>query len=91
MLYGYIKTYDIYKDIAGDVETIFDTSSYELDGGLPKRKKKKVIGLMKDELNGKIMVKFVELRAKTYSYLVDDGNEDKKRNRNKKACCKKKN
>ena len=78
MLYGYIKTYDIYKDIAGDVETIFNTSSYELDGGLPKRKKKKVIGLMKDELNGKIMVKFVELRAKTYSYLVDDGSEDKK-------------
>ena len=30
----YIETYDIYKDIAEDVETIFDTSNYELDRSL---------------------------------------------------------
>ena len=35
----YIKTNDIYKDIAEDVETRFDTSSYELDRPLPKGKK----------------------------------------------------
>ena len=74
----YIKTDDIYKDIAEDVETRFDTSNYELDRPLPKGKNKKVIGLMKDELGGKIMTKFVGLRAKTYSYLIDDGSEDKK-------------
>ena len=33
---------------------------------------------MEDELGEKIMIKFVELRAKTYSYLIDDGSEDKK-------------
>ena len=33
---------------------------------------------MKDELGGKIMTKFVGLRAKTYSYLIDDGSADKK-------------
>ena len=34
----YIKTEDIYKDIAEDVETRFDTSCYELDRTLSKRK-----------------------------------------------------
>ena len=74
----YLKTDDIYKDIAEDVETRFDTSNYELDRLLPKGKNKKVIGLMKNELGGKMMTKFVGLRAKTYSYLIDDSSEDKK-------------
>ena len=74
----YIKTDDIYKDIAEDVETRFDTSNYELDKLLPKGKNKKVFGLMKYELSGKIMTKFVGLRAKIYSYLIDDGSDDKK-------------
>ena len=86
----YIKTDDIYKDIAEDVETRFDTSNYELDRPLPKGKNKKVIGLMKDELGGKIMTKFVGLRAKTYSYLIDDGSEDKKAKGTKKCVIKRK-
>ena len=36
-----IKTGDIYKDIAEDVDTRFDTSNYELDRLLPKEKKQK--------------------------------------------------
>ena len=32
---------------------------------------------MKDELGRKIMTKFVGLRAKTWSYFIDDGKEDK--------------
>ena len=33
---------------------------------------------MKDELGQKIMTKFVGLRPKTYSYLIDAGRENKK-------------
>ena len=31
---------------------------------------------MNDELGGKIMVKFVGLRAKIYSYLIDGDSKD---------------
>ena len=65
-----IKTEDFYKDIANDVEKRFDTSNYEVNGPLPTGKNKKVIGLMKYELGGKIITEFVVLRPKTYSYLV---------------------
>ena len=74
----YIKIDDIYKDIAEDVETRFVTSIYELDRPLPKDKNEKMIGLMKDELEGKTMTKFVGLRVNMYSYLIDDDSEDKK-------------
>ena len=74
----YMKIEDIYKDIAEHVETRFDTSNYELDRPWPNGKNKKVLGLMKDKLDGKIMTKFVEIRAKAYSYLIDDTSEDKK-------------
>ena len=73
-----------------DIETRFDTSNYELDRPLTKRKSKKVIGLMKDELGREIMVKFVGLRAKTYSYVINDGSEDKKEKGTKKCVIKRK-
>ena len=72
-----IKTNDFYKDIANDVEKRFDTSNYKCNRPLPIGKNKKVIGLMKDELGGKIITEFVTLRPKTYSYSTDDGKEDK--------------
>ena len=59
-----VKTDDIYKDIAKDVEKRFDTSNYEIDRPLPKGKNE-VIGLMKDELGEEIMKKIVGLKKKT--------------------------
>ena len=84
-----IKTNEFYKDIANDVENRFDTSNYEVNRSLPMGKNKKVIGLMKDELGGKIITEFVTLRPKTYSYLTDDGKEDKKAKGTKKCLIKK--
>ena len=83
-----IKTNDFYKDIANDVEKRFDTSNYECNRPLPTGKNKKVIGLMKDELGGKIITEFVTLRPKTYSYSTDDGKQDKKAKGTKKSVIK---
>ena len=55
---------------------------------MPTGKNKKVIGLMKDELGGKIITEFVTLRQKTYSYSTDDGKEDKKAKGTKKCVIK---
>ena len=66
-----IITEDFYEDIADDVEERFDSSNYGYNR--PKGKNKKVIGLMKE-----LMTEFAALRQKTYSYLTDDGNSDKK-------------
>ena len=60
-LITYIKTDDIYKDVAEVVEIRPDISNYELDRPLRKGKNKEVIELMKDELGGKIWTKFIGL------------------------------
>ena len=64
MFLVHVKTDNIYKDIAEYVETRFDTSNYEINRPFPKGKSKKVIGLMKDELDEQIVKKNVGLRAK---------------------------
>ena len=52
-------------------------SGYEPDRPLPIGKNKKVIGLMKDELGGKIMKEFIGLRPKMYSYRVEESEPKK--------------
>ena len=84
-----IKTNDFYEDIDNEVENRFDTSNYEVNRPLPTGKNKKVIGLMKDELGGKIITKFVTLRPQAYSFLTDDGKEDKKAKETRKRVIKK--
>ena len=84
-----IKTNDFYEDITSDVENRLDTSNYEVKRPLPMGKDKKVIGLMKDELGGKIITEFVTLRPKTYSFLTYDGKEDEKAKGTKKCVIKK--
>ena len=78
----HVKTEDFYKDIADDVDKWLDTSKYDKDDNrpLPIGKNKKAIGKFKDELDGKIIIEFVALRAKAYAFLVDcydDGDYDK--------------
>ena len=56
----YVKIDDIYEDITEDVE-----SNYELEMPPPKVRNKKITGLMKDKLCGKIITEVSGLRAKT--------------------------
>ena len=74
-----IETEDFYKYISQDVHEWFDTSNYpkEHQSGIPTGVNKKVIGMFKDEVGGKIITEFVGLRAKNYSYVCD-GKEYKK-------------
>ena len=54
-------------------------------------KKKKEIGLMKDELGGQIMKEFVGLKAKRYSYLKGKNDEGKKAKGTKRCVIRKNN
>ena len=76
----HIITEDCFVDISDYVKRWFDTSNYDENGKRPLSvgKNKKVIGLFKDELGGKVMKEFCTLIAKTYSYLIDDDSEVKK-------------
>ena len=82
-----IKTEDFYKDIANDVERQYDTSKYDENDKrpLPIGKNKEAIGFFKDELDGKIMIEFIALRAKAYACLKEDGSEHKKAKGTKKC------
>ena len=53
----HIFTKDFFEDINNYVETQFNTSNYDKNDKRPLQKgmNKKVIGLFKDELGGKIM------------------------------------
>ena len=75
-----IKTDDFYKDISNNVDKCFDTSNFDVNDNrpLPICKNKKLIGKFKDEIGGKIMSEFCALKAKTYVFKLDNGNEVKK-------------
>ena len=57
-----MRTDDLYKDTAEDVETRFDTSNYEIDRLLTKGENQKN-RWMKNELGGKVMKEFFGLKA----------------------------
>ena len=63
--------------------------NYELDTPLSKENNKKLIWSIKNELGEKAMTKFFWWRAKTYSYFIDDGSENKKAKGTKKCIIKK--
>ena len=75
-----IETEDFYKNISKDVKDRFDTSDYPENhpSGIPTGINKKVLGMFKDEAAGKRIKEFVGLRAKLYSFIMEDGKENKR-------------
>ena len=75
-----INTKDFYKDINPDIEKRFDTSDYPSNhpSGIKTGLNSKMLGMFKNEADGKQIVEFVGLRAKLYSYKMLDGSDDKK-------------
>ena len=83
---------DFFKDFSNVVERWFDTSNYDINDKtpLPIGNNKKVPGLFKDELGGKIIKEVVALRPKTYAYLMDDSSDHKNAKGTKKCVIKQK-
>ena len=75
-----IETEDFYKDISDDVMDRFDTSNFKPNhpSGIPTGCNKKVLGKFKDETGGGCIVEFAALRAKLYSFKMDNEEETKK-------------
>ena len=75
-----IETEDFYKDISADVMDRFDTSNYKSNhpSGIPTGCNKKVLGKFKDEKGGECIEEFAALRAKLYTFKMNDGEENKK-------------
>jgi len=72
----HIETEDVYKDMYAEKEE-YDFSEYDENSPFYDKSNKKVIGKMKDEMNGVPIVEFVGLRAKMYSNLIDNGDVKK--------------
>ena len=66
-----IKTNDFYEEIIPDLK-YFDTSGYPKEHFLYSSVNNKVVGKFKDEVNGQIIVEFVGLRPKLYSFITDN-------------------
>lgn len=68
----HIKTNDIYQDFT-QLKEYFDFSNYPRDHILFSEDHKKIPGYFKDETGGKIISKFIALKAKMYSFVLEDG------------------
>ena len=72
-----IQTENVYEDM-GASASLYDTSDYPKDHPQYSEENKKVVGKMKDECAGRLIVEYVGLRPKMYSILEADGRNIKK-------------
>ena len=80
----HIQTDDVYQDLY-DHKDMFDNSDYSKSSKFFFDENKKVIGKMKDEAAGNIIISFVGLKSKMYSYLVESPDGEIKNNKTAKG------
>ena len=71
------KTKDVFEDFSSNKE-MFDLSNYSTKSKYYDGSNKLINGKMKDETGGAAIEEFVGLKAKMYSFLVDDNSEHRK-------------
>ena len=71
-----IETQDIYEELWQD-RNLFDNSDYPKDSKFFDSTNKKVIGKFKDEAAGMPIVEFIGRRSKMFSYVTDNGKNEK--------------
>ena len=69
-----IKSENVYEEFY-NWKDLFDFSNYSKDSKFYDESNKKVIGNMKDEYVGVVIVEFIRLKAKMYSIKKFDGSE----------------
>ena len=72
----HIQTIDVCRDMLDDLNS-YNTSDYLRDHFAYNTKNKKVLGKVKDKMNGRSVKEFIGLRQKMYSLLEADGHEKK--------------
>ena len=80
-----IETKDIYEELWEDKQ-LFDNSDYPQDSPYFSVENKKVIGKFKDEAAGMPIREFVGPRSKMYSYVKDNGKNEKTAKGGQKIC-----
>jgi len=66
-----IQTDDVYKDMEGPKD-LYYTSDYPIEHPLYSEVNRKVVGKMKDQMNGKLISECVCLRPKMYSIFTEE-------------------
>lgn len=71
-----IQTEYVYADFYQD-KHLFDNSDYSFESQFYNQANENVIGKFKDEAGGKVITEFIGLKSKMYSYIKDDGCNNK--------------
>ena len=75
-----VDTEDLYEDLK-EINDYTDFSDYPVEHPNYDKTNKKVLGKFKDEMNGKIISKFIGLKPKSYCYKVYGEDKDHKKSK----------